>query len=209
MKSYTEYLIESKKVYEFKIKIAGDVDKDCSSNIKLALERYNVESCSAGKNTPIQESPVDFPEHKNVNVTLFDVSLTYPVTSVQVREAIAQKLGVSASCIKVRNLKEQEEDEINHKYDAKTGESLLGKDYESCDHQDLVGENQSMKLLKELTKAKHELEQYKGVNDQLLATSVPSDKANGPAVKQSKQASTSIIGGTKVKLPTAKTAGGL
>jgi hypothetical protein len=203
MKSYTEYLIESTKVYEFKIKIAGDIDNDCACNIKHALARYNVESCSTGKNTPIQESPVDFPEHKNVTVTIFDVSLTYPVNSSQVREAVAQQLKVSTSCVKVRNLKEQEEECINHKYDTKTGESLLGKDYESTNNQKLVGEEHAMSLLKELTKAKHELAQYKGVNDQLLATSVPDENTKGPAANAKKD-SMSTIGGTKVKLPKAK-----
>ena len=63
-------------------------------------------------------------------MTLFDVTLTYPATSTQVRDAVADKLGLSLSCVKVRNLKEQEEDELNHEHDAKTGESLLQKDYE-------------------------------------------------------------------------------
>lgn len=182
MKSYQEYLIESKKVYEFKIKLAGETDSKCIENIKLALSRYNVESVSAGTRTPIQESPIDFPEHTNVNVTLFNVTLSYPANSVQVREAVAQRLGLSLSCVRVRNLKEDEEDSINHEHDQLSGEALLGKDYDEKGAQSEIGELQKMSLLKDLNTTKHQLTQYKGVNDQLLANSVPTGEA-GPAAK--------------------------
>ena len=61
MKSFTEYLTESKKVYEFKIKVAGECPKDCASQVKKALAQYKVEKCSAGKSTPIQETQEEFP----------------------------------------------------------------------------------------------------------------------------------------------------
>lgn len=208
-KTFKEYLTESKKVYEFKVKLAGDFEKDCATKVKTALSCFNVESCSAAKRTPIQESPADFPTHKNINVTIFDISLSYPATSVQVRRAIAEQFGLSECCVAVRNLKEQEEEEINHAHDEKSGESLLTQDYESnTEGQKLVGEKQKMSLLKDLNKVKHTGEQYKGVNDQLLADSVPSDKSQGPAVTASKINNISTVGSKQVKLPTAKTAGG-
>ena len=107
MKSFKEYLTESKKVYEFKVKIAGDCPKDCTEKIKLALSQYQLESCSGGKRTPIQERQVDFPEHTNVNVTVFDVCTCYPATSSQVKNAIAETLKMSGALIKVRNAMEE------------------------------------------------------------------------------------------------------
>lgn len=206
MKSFKQYLTESKKVYEFKVKIAGEIDKDAVEKIKLGLSKYQVESCSAGKRTPIQESPVDFPEHKNVNVTVFDVCLAYPTNSGLVRESIAHALGLTMGCVKVRNLKEEEEDELNHAHDTKSGESLLLKDYESNSAQDQVGEQQKMSLIKELSKSKHNLEQYKGINDELLANNLSTNK--GPAAKTCSQNNISPVGSKQVKLPTAKTARG-
>lgn len=208
MKSFREYLTESKKVYEFKIKIAGELESDASKKIKLALEKYNVESCSSGKRSPIQESPVDFPEHHNVNVTIFDVSLSYPTTSVMIKEAIAEKLSLTDSCIKVCNIKEQEEYELNHQFDKKSGEALLTKDYEDKGAQDIVGDKHTMNLLKELNKVKHAGEQFKGVNDDILAKSTPSETSEGPAAKSIKTNNISPVGSRKIKLPTAKTAGG-
>jgi hypothetical protein len=180
MKSFTEYLTESKRVYEFKIKIAGDCPKDCVPKIKEALSTYKVESCSKGKGVPITEKQADFPQLENVGVTIFDVCLSYPANTVQVREAVANKLNVAQAKIRVRNIHEEEELAINHEHDVKSGESLLLKDYEdSSEGQKLVGEKHAMGMLKELNKVGHQgLTQYKGVNDEILAKSVPAEKAN-------------------------------
>ena len=180
MKSFTEYLTESKKVYEFKIKIAGDCPKDCVPKIKEALSTYKLESCSKGKGVPITEKQMDFPQLENVGVTIFNVCLGYPANSVQVREAVANKLNLVPAKIRVRNMQEEEELALNHEHDHKTGQSLLGKDYEAgTEAQTLVGEKRAMSMLKDLNKVGHQgLTQYKGVNDNILAKSVPTEKSN-------------------------------
>jgi len=194
MKSFTEYLVESKRVYEFKIKIAKDCPKDCTTLIKSALAEFHVESCSAGKTTPIQETQIEFPNHPNVAVTIFDVATNYPATSLQIANMIAEKLRFSKSDVRVRNMKEEEELSINNQNATKSGKSVLTTDYENSDNQELVGEKKKENFLKELTKTKKELEQVKGVNDTLLAKKVPVEKQP----KQSKTKSTgnkSPIGG--------------
>jgi hypothetical protein len=196
MKSYKEYLIESKQVYEFKIKIAGDCPKDCSMLIKRALSKFQVENCSSGKSTPIQETQVDFPGHKNVGVTLFDVSTNYPATSAEVTALIAEHCNLSPGSLKVRNLKEQEEEELNNANAEASGESLLAtEELEEVDGQKLVGEKHNMSLLKELQKNKKELTQYKGVNDKILAKKAPAEKA----VKAEKTSAAKSVIGSKGK----------
>jgi hypothetical protein len=178
MKSFKEYLIESKQPYEFKVKIAGDCPKDCSMQIKRALSKFQVENCSSGKSTPIQETQVDFPGHKNVGVTVFDIVTEYPATSLEVKNLIADHCNIPSLNIKVRNLAEQAEEELNHANDESSGESLLEKpELEDTDGQKLVGEKHNMSLLKELGKNKKTLEQYKGVNEKILAKKVPSEKS--------------------------------
>jgi len=194
MKSFTQYLVESKRVYEFKVKIAGDCPKDCAAIIKSALDQFQVESCSTGKGIPIQESPADFPNHKNTGVTVFDVCTNYPATSSQVAALLAEKLQKSAHDIRVRNFKEEEEIAINNQNAAKSGKSVLTAEYETSNNQGLVGEKKKENFLKELIKTKKELEQVKGVNDTLLAKKVPVEKQP----KQTKTKSTgnkSPIGG--------------
>lgn len=202
MKSFKEYLSESKKVYEFKIKIAGDCPKDCSSKIKSALSQFSCSSCSGGKSTPIQESHADFPELRNTSITTFEVATTYPATSNQIRDAVANSLQKTLSEIRVRNPQEERENEINHQHHNKTGESLLEKDYEDSNNQELVGEKKISSFLKELSKTHKEPEQYTGVNDALTPTKAP--KAKKAKVQSEKINNTSPVGSRKVKLPTAK-----
>jgi hypothetical protein len=205
MKSFKEHLVESKQVYDFKIKIAGDTCPTVIDKLKRGLERFSVESFSSGKSTPIQETQVDFPDHKNVGVTVYDVVLTYPTTSKQVQDIVAEALGISHGCVKVRNLREQEEELLNHAYDnLDRSSTLLGSDYEKSNNQDIVGDAHMMTLLKELTKMKHQGEQYKGVNDKLLAKKVPVTKNPGPAKVDKKIGTVSPIGSKQVTLPTAK-----
>jgi hypothetical protein len=58
-----------------------------------------------------------------------------------------------------------------------------------------------MSLLKELGKSKSVGEQKKGINDTILAKSVPTETLKD---KPAKQNNTSAVGSKKVKLPTAK-----
>ena len=167
MKSFKEYLTESKKVYEFKIKIAGDAPKDCVAKIKEALATYNVESCSAGKSTPITEKQVDFPKLENIGVTVFDVTLSYPTNTVEVRAAVAERLHMEASKVRVRNMAEEEELALNHEFDGKT-EPVLGKDYPASNNQGLVGEQYVMNFLKGLTQDKKEGYAVEGANEKLF-----------------------------------------
>jgi hypothetical protein len=176
MKSFTEYLTESKKVYEFKVKLAGDYEK-AGEQIKSALAPYKVEKCSAGKRLPIAETHSDFPNVKNTNVTIFDVCTAYPTNSQTVRSLIAEKCRCSLDCVKVTTPMEEAEELINHQHDAKSGESLLNKDYEAnANGQNVVGDKHTMSLLKELNKIKHAGEQVSGTNDALLAKTSPKGK---------------------------------
>lgn len=176
MKSFKEYLIESKQTYDFKVKVAGDVPEDFAEKVKEALSQFSCAKCSKGMTTPIQESHTDFPDHKNVSVSVFEVSLDYPATSEQVRNQVANITGMTQSCVRVRNQLEEQEQELNNAHSEKSGEALLSKDYEKSNNQDLVGEKQKMALLKELNKNKNQGTQYKGVNEKILAKKSPAEK---------------------------------
>jgi hypothetical protein len=181
MKSFKEYLTESKKVYEFKVKVAGDCPKDCTSLVKAALSEFNVSSVSAPRRTPIQEHHSEFPEHKNIHMTIIDVTTDYPATSLQIRERVASGLGLAQSSVKVKSMFEEREHAINHANDETTGEAILGVDYEASDNQDLVGEKRKLNFLQELNKEKHQGTEYTGVNDQLLAKGQPKHVKETPA----------------------------
>ena len=163
MKSFKQYLTESKKIYEFKVKIAGDLPDGFDKALKNSLSKFNVESMRKAVRTPIQESPIDFPGVKFKEVSVFNVGLSYPTTSPIVKQAIAQMLNIEESRVLVRTNSEDAEAVMNaESMLAPDGKgALLGTEYESSDNQDLVGEKQKLSFLKDLGKSKHELEEVK------------------------------------------------
>jgi len=180
MKSFKEYLTESKKVYAFKIKVAGDLGEDFNSRLKTAMEKFAVEKLSNGKRTPIQETPLDFPTLTNETVTVFDVEINYPTTAAVLENYLSTVCSHPASHIVVRTANEPSEI-YQQQMAAKeeNGEALLNQEeMEAEDGQELVGERRISDFLKDLTKTKHAGEQYKGVNDELLADKAPAEKGN-------------------------------
>ena len=66
MSTFATYLTESTKTYEYKVKIAGDIDKDFATRMETCLQKFEVAKMSAGKKTPIQSLPLDFPALTNL-----------------------------------------------------------------------------------------------------------------------------------------------
>jgi hypothetical protein len=200
MKSYKEYLVENKKTYSFKVKIAGECPKDCGGLIKSALSQFDVASVSSGKSTPITAQQHEFPEHKNIEITIFDVVTNYPATNKQVQDKISHVIGKGLNDIRVRNEVEEREIEINHKHDEKTGRALVGTQYEASDNQDKVGVKYAMNFLKELEKNKLELEEIKGVNDQLFPKAAPYKEQKEQSRSTEKSGMKSPVGTNHTKL---------
>ena len=186
MKSFKEYLTESKRVYEFKVKVAGDHATDAVEQLKASLSEFHVDKVSAGRSTPIQERQIDFPEHKNTQMTVYEITTNYPATSLQIRDRVAAGLGTTHNCIKVHSALEEKEEEINHQYDERTGEALIGKMQDPSDNSDLASESQKMNFLKDLNKQPRTTgEQVTGYNDAILASGMPKHVKETPG-KQGK-----------------------
>ena len=175
MSTFIDYLAESVKTYEFKIKIAGNLDSGFAKSIKEALSKYDCASVSKGHRLPIQESPLDFPALKNSEVTIFDVVCRYPATPQVITEFLSDTLKINKGGIVVRTANEDANFEANAEAFAKIGtkgEALLNKPYE-----DSAKQPDQLSFLKDLAKVSHKGEQYKGVNDQLLAKSTPEESS--------------------------------
>jgi hypothetical protein len=197
MSTFKEYLSESVKTYEFKIKIAGDLPEGFDKAMKTALMKYDCSSISKGKRIPIQEAPLDFPEMKNTHVTIFDVSCRYPATPQTLTEYLVDQLKIARGGIRVRNTREQENIDDNVEAMNRIGtstEAILNKPYETESAQDQVGGKKVLNFLKELGKISHKGEQVKGVNDDILAKSSPEEKS---ATNSDNMGTTSPIGSNK------------
>ena len=151
MKSFTQYLSESKKTYAFKVKVAGDLTEDFNTKLKGALEKFAVVNMSKGKRTPIQDVPLDFPTMKNTNVTIYDLEIHYPTTSEVLENFISQSVGYPLHCIKVVTANapsEQYQEDMKQKAESKV--LLQTEELEAEDGQELVGEKRISSFLKDL-----------------------------------------------------------
>lgn len=198
MKSLTEYLTESEKTYCFKIKLAGEVTKEETEKLKVALEKFSVFKMSEGKRTPIQANPLDFPDMSNVNITIFDLEIKYPTIPPVLSEYISQTLNWPLHCVHVCNdLFDFTPENTENKDLLNTHE--MGQSDPNA--QSLVGQQRTMDLLKELNKIKHTGEQYKGVNDAILASNLPEETKQQVMDIITSVASNSPIGSHEVDLP--------
>ena len=64
MKRFAEYLTESKKTYNFKVRVAGELPENFADDMERALTKYEIVKISNGKKTPITEKTVRFPSIK-------------------------------------------------------------------------------------------------------------------------------------------------
>ena len=71
MSTFKDYLTEAVKSYDYKIKVAGDLDSDFASKLESALAKFELANMSAGKKTPIMTMPLDFPRLSNEEVTIY------------------------------------------------------------------------------------------------------------------------------------------
>jgi hypothetical protein len=91
MKNFQQYLAESERTYNYRIKIVGDVAPDFIKQLEERLKQFEVVKISKPKTTPVQLKPADFPKHSNDSVTSMDVEFRYPAIEPQIKE-IAQLL---------------------------------------------------------------------------------------------------------------------
>jgi hypothetical protein len=93
MKHFKEYLAENERVYNYRIKIAGDTPKDLIRALEEKLRQFDVVSITAPKTTPVMARLADFPAIENESCTHMDVEFRYPAIEPQIQQ-IAQLLGM-------------------------------------------------------------------------------------------------------------------
>ncbi len=158
MSTFKDYLTEAVKSYDYKIKVAGapkDIDKNA---LETALQKFDLAKMSAGKSTPVQSVPLDFPALSNEQVTIFDVTTNYPESPRVMHEYLSDILRIPATHIVVRKPGEPTEQYQADMEIAKTSEYKTKlQDIEYSDHakikpEDFHSKEANMSLLKELLK---------------------------------------------------------
>jgi hypothetical protein len=93
MKHFKEYLAENERVYNYRIKIAGDTPRDVIKALEEKLQQFDIVSITAPKITPVMARLADFPAIENESCTHMDVEFRYPAIEPQIQQ-IAQLLGM-------------------------------------------------------------------------------------------------------------------
>lgn len=175
MKTFKEYLAESKKSYPFRLKVAGELPEDFEKNIKECLGAVNPTLIEKSK-TPIQATPLDFPDLHNQEVHTFEVVCEYPITAPEVAEHI--KNFVPESHFRIRNGGDTGEFEHNTVDMEPSGEAILEEpEYnDKIKVKDYFGDDFNKSFLKDLAKVAKERKK-EGVCAEYKLPKVKQDKA--------------------------------
>jgi hypothetical protein len=160
MKSFKEHLVESKRTYDFKVKIAGEFSVEQENTMKTLLDKYQVTAFTKTGKTPVQFLPLDFPKLTNKEVSIYEVALDYPVASHELANYLGAGLKMNEQCIIVRKPGEPSE-QYQEPQEKREGALLNDPDYKeagSPKFEDYYGDKYNASLIKTLNddlKAQH------------------------------------------------------
>ena len=162
MSTFKDYLTESAKSYDYKVKVAGTLADDFASKLESALAKFEVANMSAGKKTPIMTLPLDFPALSNEQVTIFDVTTNYPASSNVMKEYLSDILRIPATHMVVKKPgepTEQYQDDMQVAKKSEYANKLMDIEYKDAPKvkgEEFHSTKANMGLLKELLKDRQE-----------------------------------------------------
>ena len=189
MTNFTQYLAESTKEYNYKIKVVGDLSEDFGKKLEGALAKYEVKSLSKGKKTPIQNTPLDFPGIKNEAVTIFELVTMYPASVFEMKALIVDSMRLYANQVVVRTPNEPSEQyqaDMNVKVTSEFKSVLQDVEYKDLPKikaDEVYGDKANQSLLKELLKdrkAKIEFAAQPKVEQEVMKNEVDKKNAGSP-----------------------------
>ena len=128
MKNFQQYLAESERTYNYRIKIVGDVAPDFVNQLEEKLAQFDIVKISRPKTTPVQLQPADFPKHSNDSVTSMDVEFRYPAIEPQIKQ-LAQLLMLDPNRIIMLTTPHEEGMDSERERVAAQNKNLLDSDY--------------------------------------------------------------------------------
>lgn len=128
MKNFQQYLAESERTYNYRIKIVGDVAPDFIKQLEEKLAQFDVVKITKPKTTPVQLKPADFPKHSNDSVTSMDVEFRYPAIEPQIKQ-IAQLLFLDPNRIIMLTTPHEEGMDTERERVESQNKNLLDSDY--------------------------------------------------------------------------------
>ena len=161
-KSFVNYVAENKTEYNYILKFAvHDMTDSMIDCLESCLYKYSLNTASSFRKTPIQESPLDFPNVKNTAVYICDISMGYPGSLDFLRTHICNSMGISPALLAVYSENDPRQIETDLYVDRTSPEykekykARLGTDYEDTEHP-AYGAEYNIGFLQELEKVRKE-----------------------------------------------------
>jgi len=170
MKKLSDYLAESVKEYNYKIKILGEIEDGMMDVIEGELKKYDLKSIGSATKTIFQKNPLDFDEGVagEVNIASFKTGMALPKDAV--RDVIAHRLGIPERYLKIRSENDPLElSLVDNAVDTEItigesdpADSILMNEYEADEHkaEDYHGNDFNTKFMTELMKLVKDRDQH-------------------------------------------------
>lgn len=170
MKTLNDYLMESARTHEFRLKTAIELSDAQLDSLEKHLRKYEAFDIGTPKRTILQSAPLDFHNIGATEVYIMDFKTSLPMSPAILVNELVQKLGISERDIRVRNKLEPAEQEdaasMEEPAEGETDALLLDAEYSEAENhkaEDYYGDKFNTKFLDELNKARKELNtEYKG-----------------------------------------------
>ncbi|MCS7316756.1 MAG: hypothetical protein NZZ41_00335 [Candidatus Dojkabacteria bacterium] len=118
MKKFISYLIESLKIYEYKIKFCFEPSEEMIKTLAIYLQKYDPIELTEPERTIIQKNPLDFPDVENTEIFIMTFKTHLPLSSYILEQEIKNWLCIPEKYVVVRSKLEPmnvESDIINSK----------------------------------------------------------------------------------------------
>lgn len=163
MKSLKQYLAESEKSYNFRLRSLNEISDEHMDRIESHMKKYNMESISACKKTIMQSKPRGFDDVGPNEVYVCDIELKLPATPNAIQEEICRIVGCPPGDLIVNNMNESEElwNDVLKDEDQEPKSVLADADYsdsEKVDHSEHYGNEFVDKFVKAQPTGEHNTE---------------------------------------------------
>ena len=103
MKTLNDYLMESAKTYEFRLKTCCELSDDQLDSLEKHMRKYEAFDIESPKRTILQSAPLDFHNVGATEIYIMDFKTNLPMSPAMLVNELVQKIGIGEGQIKVRN----------------------------------------------------------------------------------------------------------
>jgi len=154
-RSFIDYLAETKRVFEFKLKFANiELTDDVLDKLERVLKQFDLISIGKAKSQPVAEQPFYFPRLGPVEVVTIDVAVNYPTTTDQIHRLVSDRAGISFNKIVVVTEEVSSEEDYARNLEEKEDGAILLKDLEvtGIKSEDYYGQKHIENFLKAISR---------------------------------------------------------